>query len=284
MIKSTIFNNDKLTAHLRSLIDQPAQINEPVTSNGHTKLMIAVELEDLNLINELISNGADVNIKDARQETAVHAAAKYSDSAAVLKILQENGADLNAKDRNGETPMDKAIFYNNITAFKYLLKQGIGFNNVNNYGYTTVHHAVCNKGEKGITILKFLAKHGVELNKNTWGYTPVHMAASYNNMKALKYLAKHGLDLNAKTDSGSTALHFAVFEHSVEAMRYLVEKGVDVNAKDNAGETPLHKAAVKNYLEVFQYLVKHGAFNAFRYLRRFRTCPLSHFIGCRLYG
>ncbi len=260
MIKSNIVDNDKLIANLRSLIDQPVQINEPVTSNGHTKLMIAVELEDLNLINELISNGADVNIKNNRQETSAHLSAEYNDSAAVLKILQKNGADLNAKDIVGDTPMDKAISNNNFTSFKYLLKQGIGFNNVNNYGYTAIHQAVCNKGEKGIKILKFLAKHGVELNiQDEWGQTPVHLAAFHNNVKALKYLVKHGVDLNAHKISGTTALHLAVFHNNVESMRYLVEKGVDVNAKDGDGDTPLHNAAVQNYREVFQYLVKHGA-------------------------
>ena len=264
MVKKNVSGHDKLTAHLRSLIDRSAQINEPVTPTGNTKLMIAVQLEDLKLINGLIFNGADVNSRNERQETPMHLAAKYNNGVEVLKILQENGADLNAKDIVGETPTDKAILYNNVTAFKYLMKQGIDFNNVNNYGDTAVHHAVCNKGEKGIQILKFLAKHGVELNiQNNWGATPVHLAAFHNNVKALKYLLKHGLDLNARTNEGTNALHHAVLEHNVEAMRYLVEKGADVNAKDNASETPLHKAAVKNSLEnsleVFQYLVKHGA-------------------------
>ena len=55
----------------------------------------------------LITEGADVNYKTDRGETALHGAAKssYDD---IVELLITKGADVNAKDDGGETPLDFA--------------------------------------------------------------------------------------------------------------------------------------------------------------------------------
>ena len=178
-----IKNNDK-TAHLRSLINRPAQINEPVTPNGDTKLMIAVELEDLNLIKELISNGAEVNIKDKNSYTAVHYAVcnNGKNGVKILKFLAKHGVELNVKNNWGVTPVHMAVAYDNIKALKYLVKHGLDVNSKDDNNETPLHAAALRNDPE---VFQYLIKNGAELNaKDNGGDTPLMVAGLCNTARA----------------------------------------------------------------------------------------------------
>jgi|HubBroStandDraft_6_1064221.scaffolds.fasta_scaffold560178_1 hypothetical protein len=55
----------------------------------------------------LIAAGADVNIKDNRQETPIYGAC-YSPS--LVPVLAAAGADMNPRDDNGLTPLMTCVF------------------------------------------------------------------------------------------------------------------------------------------------------------------------------
>jgi ankyrin repeat protein len=56
----------------------------------------------------LIKAGGDINSKDSRGLTPLHAAARWGWND-VVQFLVANGADLNAKDNRGNTPIDSAL-------------------------------------------------------------------------------------------------------------------------------------------------------------------------------
>jgi ankyrin repeat protein len=66
------------------------------------------ELGSLEAVGVLVEAGADVNARDARGRTVLHAAAArgYGD---VVRYLAANGADLTAADADGVTPLDAAL-------------------------------------------------------------------------------------------------------------------------------------------------------------------------------
>jgi ankyrin repeat protein len=109
-------------AAMKLLLKHGALVDLPQVS-GATPLMVAVglgansidtrgkfrtELDALATAEVLLDAGADVNARDSRGRTALHAAAAqgYSD---VAKFLVERGADLEAADADGVLPVDAAL-------------------------------------------------------------------------------------------------------------------------------------------------------------------------------
>lgn len=77
--------------------------------SGATPLFYAAWLHsNFDVINLLISSGADVNVRDMADETPLHHAAKGNPNPDVITALLEAGADGSLKNANGKTPFDLA--------------------------------------------------------------------------------------------------------------------------------------------------------------------------------
>src|SRR5215468_11113657 len=72
--------------------------------------MMAAYYANLDVIQLLLSHGANVNAVDSDGETALHYAAR-ADSASVeiVRILLQKGADVNVRDHDGTTALMKVI-------------------------------------------------------------------------------------------------------------------------------------------------------------------------------
>ena len=75
-----------------------------VVANGGEYLCAATKYKRLDLIEKLISQGADINAQDANRETALYLAVSAKDMQICRKLI-ELGADPNAKGRQGITPL-----------------------------------------------------------------------------------------------------------------------------------------------------------------------------------
>jgi|TARA_R110002096_G_scaffold436105_1_gene668135 uncharacterized protein len=84
-----------------------AQANPDLTikSSGETALMAAVRLKAREVVDLLIKQNADLNIKDRNGETALHKAVLTNDRE-IVKALLEGNADWSLADNTGRTPMD----------------------------------------------------------------------------------------------------------------------------------------------------------------------------------
>jgi uncharacterized protein len=75
------------------------------------------------VVRELIALGADVNILNASNKTALLKASMFG-NLKTCKLLVEAGADLNQKSDAGETALDRAISRKRKACGEYLLSKG----------------------------------------------------------------------------------------------------------------------------------------------------------------
>lgn len=93
------------------------------------------------------------------------------------------------------------------------------------------------------------------------GKTPLHIAASNNQLIAATFLMEHGVDVNARDKNGGfTALDLALSSfHYIEMVRLLIEHGANVNTASSQGVTPLDEAAMRGQKDAIELLVAKGA-------------------------
>ena len=86
------------------------RVGVPVNSqdkDGYSALYWAVFSNHTDIVDKLISNGADVNVRTDHYWTPLHAAAHNSNTA-MIKFLLQRGADPFTKNNRGETALDVA--------------------------------------------------------------------------------------------------------------------------------------------------------------------------------
>jgi len=98
---------------LQYLVSQGADVNAK-NCVGNTPLYFAARINSVDVLHILISHGANVNAKCSEWYTPLHGAADYNSNIEVLKYLISQGADVNAKAGPfgfgvfGQTPLDVA--------------------------------------------------------------------------------------------------------------------------------------------------------------------------------
>jgi ankyrin repeat protein len=93
------------------------------------------------------------------------------------------------------------------------------------------------------------------------GFTPLSLAAFFNQTEIAKLLLTNGADPNLQATNSSkvNALHSAVARQNIELCKLFIQQGGNVNACQTQNVTPLHSAAHLGNLELVKLLVDNGA-------------------------
>jgi ankyrin repeat protein len=210
--------------------------------NGQTALIVASTMGNTDIVEALLENGADPNIRDGNTFTALHAAVRDSEygednatratSAKTVKVLLAHGADPNARidqkkqtvralnelSFQGATPLLLAAEVNSLDAIKELVKGGA------DPKIPT---------EQGTTALTAACGAGTDVQR---ARSPEERALA---LETAKFLLDQGVDINAPGQFGWTALHSATYQGLNDVIALLVSRGANVNAFDKLGQTPL---------------------------------------------
>lgn len=89
------------------------------SNDGATPLLLAISLENNEIVNTLIEYGSNVNLSDIEGLAPLHLAAQLSDLN-IIKKLVTKGADLFTKTKRGNLPLALAVNRNEIDIIKYL--------------------------------------------------------------------------------------------------------------------------------------------------------------------
>ncbi|MEE6450771.1 ankyrin repeat domain-containing protein [Gottfriedia acidiceleris] len=125
--------------------EQPNLIHKE-NEHGLTLLGIAAHYGQYEVVKTLIKNGAQINalshskLSFIPQNTALHAAIAGAKSIELIEFLITNGADPNISDSEGNTPLHIAAFEGNTSIAEHLLKNGAQIK-TNNSGKTPIEIA-----------------------------------------------------------------------------------------------------------------------------------------------
>ncbi len=245
-------------------------------------LQEAAAIGDVNLVRTLIENGTDVDsIEDSYSKTALHRAA-MSGHRDVVEFLLTKGADIDAKDYSVASPLHRAAEKGHKEVAELLIAKGADVNAKNNDGQTPLHYAAAS-GRKDIAEL--LIAKGADVNaKNDDDQTPVDVALSRIRSEVVKLLIEKGADVssihlaaylgdaakvmnfieqgsdvNTKHQRGGTPLHYAAAAGSKEVSELLLARGADIKAKNNDGQTPIDVAFQRKREDIVGLLLEKGA-------------------------
>lgn len=224
------------------------------------------------LLSLLITAGADINVVDVDNYTALHQAVEQNNITAA-ELLLDMDINIDAKDITGHTPLhrvllsydtdvsESSIMYKiNIRMFELLLKHGADIRTVDNEGMSLLHTAA---DRNWINIIELLIG---KLNIDTldsFGYTPLHFATNKNSVDAIKLLIHNGADVDIVNNDSYTALHYAVDYGDIDTVKLILanSKSVEhlVNTPTSNGVTSLHNAVRYNNVAMVRLLINNGA-------------------------
>lgn len=255
---------------LKQLIDAGTDTNER-NKKGQTPLILAIERNQIQQVNFLIRNGADIHAEDTSGETV------FTKALAIgLQMVQNIITEGNSmyRDSNGYTPLHIAVSQRASTdIIYYIIEKKSLVNTRDKAGNTALHIAternyreigeilLANnadifyanvKGDSSLKIAMILGggredwiinSHTI-LSKDGAGNTPLHLVAEWKFIPMILYLLDKGADINARNANNETPLFSAVKNDSPDAIRTLLGAGggikADINARDFLGNSVLH--------------------------------------------
>lgn len=133
LLINAIQNND--IAYIKQKLDTGLAADFRV--KGETLLMICAREDREELVDLLVSRGADVNAKSSKGHSAMSYSARYG-HLAIVQYLLNHGAEVNITNKNGWTPLLKAARGGHLDVVDYLLAHGADLGSRNSGGFTAL--------------------------------------------------------------------------------------------------------------------------------------------------
>ncbi|XP_067660340.1 putative ankyrin repeat protein RF_0381 [Haliotis asinina] len=231
---------------------------------GRTAVMCAALKGHLEVVQLLVTKGANVNLIDKFANNILHLACLGGDVDVVKYILSQDMAYIDGRAQRGRTPMMLAAENGHKEVVELLVGEGADMSLVDKQR-DNILHCACRGGdlEGGhLEVVTYIvSQNKVDINSRGWKQkTPVMVAAEMGKKDVVEFLVEHGADLLLVKDGGSNILHLACKGGYVEVVKYIVSQNkVDINSAGWKQRTPVIVAAEMGEKDVVEFLVEHGA-------------------------
>ena len=237
--------------------DQSASIY-PQTYFGRVQVSEAPQLLEV-----LLRNGANPNLKDREGYTPLHRFAKIGDFES-LKVLLDNGADPTLLSSTGESPLHVVKGEKAADIVYLLLSKGAEAKAVDKYGRNALYDF---HGKQTLKCAQLLFEAGARVSNQSCTLlhtTPLEMALDHEDEALMDFFIANGGDINI-TSGGlkRTQLHYLAESscnpHVLNCIRLFVKKGGQVDAQDLRRITPLWIASRNGKQQMSDLLLELGA-------------------------
>ena len=107
---------------LKDLIQQGASVEASIAQNGKTALHFASERGHVSAVDLLVKSGANVDKLDATGQSALYTAA-VNNRLSVVQLLIDQGADVDLPENAGMTPLHTAAKLGRLSMVQFLCEQ-----------------------------------------------------------------------------------------------------------------------------------------------------------------
>lgn len=184
--------------------------------------------------------------------------AAYRGSYTYLEVLLSQGAQIDLRDSVGRTALTLAIEATSMKCAKALLTAGANPNIADDRGFSPAHKLYFFKSSlDSESMATLLHVRGANLDaKDIDGWTPLHYATDSGSHEAVVALINHGADTNACTDDGITPIGFAVYRRDDKISETLCNSGAlpSWNSTPDSIENILHWIATYGSVAVMDVI------------------------------
>ena len=213
-----------------------------VDHGGTTPLHCAAGANRNPAVVALLDRGADLTVSNKHGTTPLHFAAAANAHPVVAALLLDRGAVINARDELGHTPLHLAVRHNAVPVVALLLDRGAAVDARNDFGHTPLH-SVTVRAAVPPAVVALLLDRGAAVNARDaiLGETPLHYVAGRSTAipAVAALLLDRGAAVDARNSFGQTPLHLAALYNGTPALVALLDRGADATLRDNAGKLPI---------------------------------------------
>ncbi|XP_050297321.1 uncharacterized protein LOC126736813 [Anthonomus grandis grandis] len=214
-------------------------------------LSLAIFAGCRDIVNVLLKQNVDINMKGLQNTTPLHWAAKEGYKNIVIDLISR-GAIIDAVALDNITPLYLAASEGHEEVAKILIanKADVNFGN-------PLHIAA---GQGHVNVVEVLLINGADINsKDIKNRRSIELAVAHGHLPVVELLMQYGkIDINAKSNDDSTMLHIASQNNDLRMVKYLVDQGSDINAKNAFGSKPIHIAARDGFKATVKFFLSRG--------------------------
>ncbi|GFS92088.1 ankyrin-3 [Nephila pilipes] len=206
----------------------------------------------------LLLKGANPNAQNQYGRTPLHYAAERGNLDLVECLLDEN-ADIFIKDCENKTVIELAVGCNQLEIFKLLfLKGDIDVDFIGYLDLSLLHQCALTGS---LEMTEYLVEKGANLDARCRnGHKPIHLAAAKGFVKIVEFYLDHNMSVNDLSINNLTLLHIAAECGNAKVAELLIKRSANINAFNINGEAPIHLASANGHKDMLEILLHYGAY------------------------
>jgi len=242
---------------------------EAATNYKYTLLILASANGNLEVVNYLLNQGANVLAKTDQGVSSFSLAAEKGHLEIVKALYRKNSSILEQKDKKGRTALIWAAMKGHLDVVKFLVSKNADTNVRSNEGENPLLVASTNNHDDVVTFLTGGTNTGTGTSGvtntgngrpgNNQGNNDVLISeASKGRTQIVMRLIRNNVNKNYQDQNGRTALIAAAEGGHEQLVSQLIDSGVNVNLKKNNGISALHLEAQNGHLQNVQDILQQA--------------------------